>query len=489
MKKLIAFAIVAASIGLNAGCADREAQKQAKRTEAIAADPTKPIVVDQAISQDVTESIDVTGEITTFQDVPVGAKVSGRLVAVYVREGDPVKAGQTLAIQDTSTLNSQMQQALAQVAAARAGLNQALTNARIAPSKSRSAVAAAEAGLRSAKAQLQKARDGARDEEVKQAEASVRAAKAQMDTAKKDVDRKRKLFGEGAISQQVLDVAESAYQGALANYESALEMVRMRQSWTRPEDIASAQEAVRQAEENLRTARANQRLDAIYNEQVQGARANLQAAMAQVNVIRTQIADAVIRAPFSGRIAGQPVQPGAVLGPGAPVVRMVGLEGSYFEGEVPENQISRIRPGMPVSVKIDALSDIPYTGVVGAINPTATNFGRLFKVRIQLNANSGLIKPGMFARGAIAIRTIPNVVTVPSDAIVRRAGKAYVFVREGEKAKRLEVKLGQKDGERQQVDGVPAGAEVVIRGQSDLEEGVKVKVETQTENAKNEKPS
>lgn len=459
------------------GCVDRASQQQAKRTEEIIADPTKRVLVQDAKSQTLVERVEITGEVTTASDVRVGPKSPGRLVSVSVSDGDTVQAGQVIAVQETTSQLIQLQQAQAQVTSARSALSQAISNARIAPSRTAAAVAGAEAQLRSARAQLEKAKNGARPEEKAQAESAVVSARSQMETAKKEAQRQRELYEAGAASRQRVEQAENALAAATAQFENATQQLKMIESWVRVEDIRAAEEAVKQAEAAVSSAKANRELDVLLNDQVSAAKAQLDSATAQLKLIQQAIDDATIRAPLSGRVSGVPAQPGQYVGPGEPVARIIGLSAPYFEGEVPETVLGQIKMGASVDVRLDALPDQKISGIIAAISPDASSVGRLFRVRVVLSNSSGGLRPGMFARGAVSVRVVEDAKVVPLDAVVRRAGEDVVFVIEGDTAKLRKVKLGIKEGGFVQVTNVTAGEKVVVSGQTELDEGSKVLIE------------
>ncbi len=490
MKLVSQISILALALVIG-GCVDRGAQTRAKKTEEILSNPVVAVRTLPVNVQTLQETIEITGQVTTSTDSQVGAKNSGKIVAVYVKDGDPVSAGQTIAVQDTSSLNAQLNQALAGVQsaassmqAANAQLSQAVSNARIQPTRSASAVRQAEAQLRSAKAQLTKALAGARQEERSQAEWNVRQAKSALDKAQRDLDRYTKLVAEGAVAAAVLEQYRLAYDTAQANYNSALQ--QQLALGNRSEDIDIARETVRQAEEGVRSAKAQQALDVNLNDQVQAARsqvssarAQMQSAQAQVALARQAIADATIKAPFSGKVSGNPVQAGTVVGPGSPVARIVGKEGSYFEGEVPETNIDKIGVGSPVSVSVSALNGVSFTGTVQAVSPAGETVGRLFRVRVAFSGDTSTLKPGMYAVGKVTVRTVPNAPTVPIAAIVKRDGKDVVFVLDGDKAKLVTVQTGLQTNGVVQVDGLTSGQQVIIAGQNSLDDGSKVNLETE----------
>lgn len=484
MRKNWGIALLALVMVSSAGCVNRAKQDQAKRTQDIVSDPSIAVELQTAKTQSLTETLQVTGEVTTSQDSQVGAKRSGRIVQVYVKDGQPVSAGQLIASMDTTDLRAQLSQALANLSSARSQLTQAQTSASVAPSRSAAAVKQAEAQLRSAKAQLQKAQAGARQEEREQAEWQVRQAKSNLQTAEKELDRTRNLVEQGAVPRARLDTAQNAYNSALAQYNSALEGQRLIERGTRSEDLSVAQEAVRQAEQALLSAKAQQRLDTNLDEQVQSARAAVQSAQAQVDIANQALADAEIRAPFAGKIAGNPVQAGTVVSPGQPIVRMIGAGGMYFEGEVPENAINQLEIGSPVSVTVSALPNRNFMGQVAAVAAQAESVGRLFKVRVTLETGIETVRPGMFAEGRVQLQTVPNATVVPIASVVTRGGQKVVFTLTGtgaqQKAKALPVTTGIQVGDLIQVNGLEPGQQIVVQGQDTLIDGSTVTVKPAT---------
>jgi HlyD family secretion protein len=502
-------------MGAATGCVDRAAQEQGKRTAQVLNDPVRPVKTATPKTTTLTETLEVTGDVTAGEDTSVAAKQSGRLTAVFVKDGDTVSTGQLIATQDATQAQAQLNQAQAQVGTALAaanqalaqrrqaesGLQQAIRNARSKPGQSTAAVRQAEASLRSARAQLQKALAGARPEERRQAEANVASAKANLDTAEKELQRVETLVREGAIAGNRLDQQRATTAAARTQYQNAVEALNLIQNGTRSEDIEVARAAVRQAEEGVASARSAKELDPLLQDAVETARAQVQAAIAQyesaqaqvrsaqaqVAIARETITDTQIRAPFSGKVAGRPVQVGTIAGPQTTIARIIGGSGIYFTGQLPSTEVSRVRQGMPVQVTVDALPGKQYSGTVAAVSALGQSIGRLFDVRIQLNATDAALRPGMFARGVITVRTIPNATVLPRTAIVERDGGKFVFLMDGDQAKRVPVTTGLEKGTEVQVTGIPEGSKVIVAGQQSLIEGAKIREDKAPENGAGEK--
>jgi RND family efflux transporter MFP subunit len=477
MTKTIYTAIILAAIIGVSGCVDRAKQEQAKVVDKLVLDKTIHVAVADPSIKTLTQTLDITGNLTTADDVLIGAKQAGRITAIYVRDGDPVSAGQVIGEVDTTQLREQLRQSQGQLDAARATLAQAQSNKAYGPAKSSAAVKQAQAGVRSAEASLKKAKAGDRPEQRAQTQANLEAAKANRDIAKRDLDRKKALVDEGALARTSLDTAENTYAAAMQQYTNALQAELESERGNRPEDIEVADEAVRQAQDQLASARAAQKLDITLDQAVQNAQAQVGSAQASVDLARSNMADAVVRAPFSGRISGNPIQTGTVVSSGTTVAHLIGGEGAYFEGQIPEASVKNAKPGTPVSVTVDAVSGRTFQGYVAAVNPLGNQIGRFFTVRVMLKGDLAGLKSNMFAHGSLPVKTAANATVVPAEAVLVKNGKASVYTVENGKAKQIPVVQGVQVGDEQQIIGLPTGTKVIVKGQASVNDGDQVAID------------
>jgi RND family efflux transporter MFP subunit len=474
------------------GCVDRDAQKQAKQTAALVTSNIQTVSTSHPFVEPISDTREITGQVTTAEDSTVGPKAGGKIVQVLVNDGDPVSAGQVIAVQDTTLIIPQQRQAIAavseaesQVATAESALQQALQNATYGPEKSSAAVRQANAAVRSAQADLRKMLAGARPQERLQAQATLASAKSNLSTQEKELDRIRTLVQQGAMAGTKLDAQQALYDSAKATYDSAYQAVQLQQVGNRQEDIDAAREALKEAQESQKTAVAGKQLDSLYKDQIDAAKAGIANAKAQVENAKAQLAsanqalaDTQIRAPFEGRVAGKPVQPGTVLAAGGTVARIIGRGGIYFDGQVPSEVISQLKVGDAVQVGIDAFPGKQFNGKIVAMNPLGSTFGRQFSVRTQLTGDVSQLKPGMFATGDVVLKTVPNATVLPLNVVVTKNGQKVVFTVAGGKAHEVPVTLGLTKGDRVQVIGLPDTSDVVVKGQTTLVEGTQVKVES-----------
>ena len=204
---------------------------------------------------------------------------------------------------------------------------------------------------------------------------------------------------------------------------------------------------------SLDTALANQRASA----------ANLASAQAALAETQTRLSQATIRAPVSGQI----------ISAEAELFRMVRDGRLELDAQVPETELPLIQAGQSAAVTSSQAGST--TGTVRIDTPEVDPQTRLGLARISLAPGSAL-KPGMFARAAIEAGARPATV-VPTDAVLYRSNRSGVFVLNADSSVRFTpVTVLSRRDDQTSVDGVDAGARVVVAGAGFLNDGDKVTV-------------
>lgn len=476
------------TLGAAGGCSKKgdDTAKGAKGGDAAkgqpAAEQATPVAVTPASLQTVTRSVPVTGSITALQSVALTPKVSGRIISVSGREGASVSAGQIVVQQDTSDLERQLQQSVANLQSAQAKLTQARTSYRIQQTTSSTNVQNAQAALSSANSALTLARNPQRSEQVTQAEIAVRQAKANYDRATADRKRYDYLVKEGAAAQATLDQYVTTEAVQKANQENAQQSLKIAQTGGRSEQVKQAQDQVRQAQIALQQAKSNVQRNEVSQDEIRAAQAAVAQTQAAVALARQQIADAAIRSPINGVISVRATEPGQQAAPGSAVATVVSLKTVYFQAQVPETTLSRIEQNQSVEVKVDAYPGRSFRGKTARIYPTGSTSSRTFSVRVDIPNEAGLLKPGMFARGLVILERRQGIV-VPKDALVAKNGnvqnyQVFLATSGGKVAKAQAVKVGiTTDVTAEIVSGVQNGDQVITTGQDSLKDGAPIQVE------------
>ena len=180
-----------------------------------------------------------------------------------------------------------------------------------------------------------------------------------------------------------------------------------------------------------------------------------------------------IIAPISGIIASKQADLGATVFPGQPLMTIED-EGSYqLELALPENLASKVKPGSPLQVTLDAVGS-SFAARIAEIVPTADAGSRTFVAKIVLNQKG--LKSGMFGRGSISLGTTVNGITVPIKAVINRGAMTVVWTVDKENITRMRiVKIGRQSGERLEIlSGLTEADRVVVTGAEKVTEGARV---------------
>ena len=213
------------------------------------------------------------------------------------------------------------------------------------------------------------------------------------------------------------------------------------------------------------------------------AAAQLKQAQAALDMAKVNVDKATIEAPVTGVVSKKYVDEGNMVGPSAPLVRIVQIDTLKVLGGVSERYLPKLVPGKTtVQIKTDAYPEDEFEGTVYRIGVAVDTVTRTGEVEIRVPNTDGKLKPGMFARMTIAVSQRENAVVVPDSSLIRTGEETYVFVVNNSKTHRCKVKLGLSQGQFQEVlEGVSAGDMVVTHGQTQLKDGQIVEVVQETE--------
>ncbi len=325
-----------------------------------------------------------TGYVVPQVISKVGARVSGRLAKVNVKEGDAVKAGDVI---------GQLEDA-----------------------DQRASVASAMSKVTVAKAQAD----------------TARANLADID---QQVARERTLVEHGAVGRAAL------------------------------EDLTARQASLR--------------------EEVKAADAQARAAQAEVDTLRTNLADLTVVSPISGTVVSKPARPGELVGPGTQeVAEIADFSSMLVETDVPEPRLHFVKIGGPAEIVLDAYPDKRFRGQVVEFGQRVDRSKATVTVKVKFVDSMEGVLPDMAARtsflsqelSAEAVKEPPKLV-VPVSALADRAGAKVVYTEEGGKVHMVPVKVGGPVGGSglELLDGPPAGTKVVSDPPPELADGADVK--------------
>jgi RND family efflux transporter MFP subunit len=310
----------------------------------------------------------------------LSAQATGRLDEVRVTIGDSFEKGDILAVIDATQTKRQINEAQAQVQAARA---------------------------------------------------AERRAGAEKAAAKIDLDRGLKLLAEHLVAEQEVDTMKARIDVASADADTA---------------------AARSAE-----------------------------AEARVALLREQLKETKLVAPFDGAVAERHLDPGALVQPGARVLRLVRSGALRVRFRVPESDLGRIRAGVSFELKTQATGDQGFSGKVSQMAAEVSRLDRSLLVEGVLDAEHDVLRPGMYAEVLLAFGQLEGVLTVPSAAVASEITptgeeRVGVYVVSDGKAHFKQVRVLGQSGDDTAIEGVALGASVITLGHDYLRDGAAVEV-------------
>lgn len=275
--------------------------------------------------------------------VLVAGKVPGRIEKLLVREGQTVKKNALVAVINSPEIEAKKMQA--------------------------------QGALGAAKAQANKAKNGARSEDVKALKAMAARAQDAANLAKNTYERVQKLYNEGVLPLQKRDEAETQMKASQGAADAARAQYEMALAGARDEDKEAAEALVKQAE---------------------GANAEVNAYLEETK----------IKSPIAGEVTLKVVEEGEVVGAGMPVIAVTDLKDAWAVFHLREDFLKNVTKGKTFVLPVPALNaavemEVSYIAPVGdyATWKSSKESGgfdlKTFEVRLRPTVDVENLRPGM----------------------------------------------------------------------------------------------
>lgn len=219
---------------------------------------------------------------------------------------------------------------------------------------------------------------------------------------------------------------------------------------------------------------------------IAGLRAAIAVAEANLRAARIAVDQTLIRAPFDGVVltknanVGDVITPfSSALGSQAAVVTMADMSTLEVEADVAESNLSKVKPGQPCEIQLDALPETRLRGVLHRLVPTVDRSKATVTAKVRFVDIDPRVLPEMSAKVAFLSQEMPADqrkprIVVPPGAVVERDGLSVVFVAKDGRAVQVPVVTGERLGEFVQVSGVKPGERIVLRPPSGLRDGARL---------------
>lgn len=183
---------------------------------------------------------------------------------------------------------------------------------------------------------------------------------------------------------------------------------------------------------------------------------------AELAVIRQQVADATIRAPYAGQIQQRAVSPGAFVNVGSTIATLVRTDVLRYRGALPERFAKRLAIGQDVTLNIESIST-PRNVKVTRISPMLDPLTRSLTFEAVVDNSAGELRTGLFAEASVTIDTESKAIVIPISAAIQFAGAEKVWLVQDGVTQEREVFLGTRRGDLVEVlEGLSPG-DVILR--------------------------
>lgn len=364
-----------------------------------------PVTVAAVALREIAPAVQGVGTVEAKVVVQVGAKITGRVVAVLVDQGDTVRPGQVLArLQDAEHV-AQVEQAEATMQRARLG------------------VAAQEAALRKARAALEAA------------EAAVSRVRATESLARVNAERWRQLHAEGGVARADMDA--------------------------RVTEAAAAADELKNAEAQRQAAVAEV---AVLQAALDMVEHDIRAAEAALATARARQADTVVVSSLDGYVVSRDLEPGATVNPGTPILKIADPRTAWVTVNVDERETGGIAVGDPAEIALRSLAGRTLRGRVARIRRESDRVTEQLGVDLTFEERPPRLILGEQAEATIRPGATRRVVALPLAALVRTPdGPGAWTVVDGRLRFRV-ARLGVADpaGWIEVVEGFHPGEQVVL---------------------------
>jgi RND family efflux transporter MFP subunit len=403
--------LVAASAFV-ASCGGSRANSRKEEPAGTAQPVAVEVTTAAAIQRELPRFFEATGSLAGDQQTDVAPQTAGKVVAVGVEIGSPVKRGQLLVRLDDAELKLRVDQALTQVEQAKAAVRQAEEKIGLRPGQAFDPNRVAE----------------------------VAAARVALDLAEKNLRRAEKLIESGDVSRSFYDEQRARRDQLKEQYDVALAQARQNYAG------------------------------------VDVARTNVANAQSQLALARKNLSYAVIPSPIDGIVSERTADLGEYVSPQQKVATVVRTNPLRMRIDIPEQAIPEVRVGQSVSITTSAWPDKNFAGRVARIAPNVSATSRTMTVEAEIDNSSGALKPGQFANVRILQERAAPAVLIPARAVATEAGVSRVFVIKNGHAEQRLVQTGQTEGDLIEVkSGVAADEQVATSNLEQLSDGIAIK--------------
>lgn len=464
------------------------------------------VAVGTAAMDTMTYELEVVGNVESTQNVDVVARSPGLVQEVLFREGDEVKKGEVLARIDDAQAKANLFKVQSDLATAKFNYFELQSQQELTNVQASSSVAIAQADLSAARANVEKARSVYDATVVQgqtslvqaqsrytQARSQLRQAEVDFEQSKVQYDRmlglQRQGFASNADAQDAyvdvlskaaaVDAQKAATAAAEKEVANAEQQARKDNVSTKA-DIENSQFNAVSARATLDEARAGVSKTQTFQQQLLARQSLVEAAEAELQSAKLQLEETVLRSPVDGFVSARQLDPGAVASVGSVIMTVQAGGEVWIVSALPQEIYRYVDKGEECKVTIDGLRGRVFNAHVFSKDAAIDAASRQFNIRVKIDDEEGLVKPGMFARVKLVLGPPGPRLVVPSSALFEKnseARTAVVYLVTDGKVSKRPVEFGLANDRVTLIrEGLQEGDQVVIQTAVPLQDGQEVTV-------------
>jgi membrane fusion protein (multidrug efflux system) len=217
--------------------------------------------------------------------------------------------------------------------------------------------------------------------------------------------------------------------------------------------------------------------DAVSREAYEQAQTELAMLQADIDLVKANIAQTELRAPFDGVIGFRNVSEGAWASPTTAVARLVKIAPLKISFSIPERYMNAVRQGTRVRFMVEGFLD-PFDAEVYAVSSEIEQSTQQLDVKALYPNSRALLMPGRSANVSITLYEQQNAIVIPAEAVIKEMGVDKVYLYKGGMAKPVDIEAGQRtDAAVEVLAGLMPGDTLITTGTLQLRQDLPVRIE------------
>jgi len=216
----------------------------------------------------------------------------------------------------------------------------------------------------------------------------------------------------------------------------------------------------------------------ISQEELDRSKTERTVAYMDLKQIRVRYNHGFVRAPIAGIINRRHIDTGEFVDTGKPLVDIVNIDRIKINVNVPELDVRYLSKGQKAPLKVDAFPELQFMGTIEFVAYKANPATKTFLTRAVIDNPDHAIRPGMIARVAFMRQIIPDAISAPLFSIIDKGGERIVYIEKDGIVHSRTITIGVIEKDRVQITkGLEIGDHLIIKGQKEVEEGMRVLVQ------------